>query len=301
MTKKLMSIVSLVVTILIALILKSMFVASVSANHVGVEFNRIDGRVEPIPLTSGWHLMGIGTSVVEFPTFTQTYTWTKSVHEGAPLDESMNFQVASGVVINADLSISYSIDSSKAPVLYQKYKRGYEEITSRIIRNEIRNALNIYGSDYDAEGLLSGGKIKLAEQVRQKINSDLGPYGILVEQFGFVNELRLPTNIQQAIDAKIQATQEALKSEAMLRKNKADAANAVAIAQGQADAKIAAAQGDAKALAVLGESIKQYGAEAAKVKNQTLWIEKWDGKLPTTTAGNNAALVMGVNGISESK
>ena len=301
MTKKLMSIVSLVVTILIALILKNMFVASVSANHVGVEFNRIDGRVEPIPLTSGWHLMGIGTSVVEFPTFTQTYTWTKSVHEGAPLDESMNFQVASGVVINADLSISYSIDSSKAPVLYQKYKRGYEEITSRIIRNEIRNALNIYGSDYDAEGLLSGGKIKLAEQVRQKINSDLGPYGILVEQFGFVNELRLPTNIQQAIDAKIQATQEALKSEAMLRKNKADAANAVAIAQGQADAKIAAAQGDAKALAVLGESIKQYGAEAAKVKNQTLWIEKWDGKLPTTTAGNNAALVMGVNGISESK
>ena len=301
MTKKLMSIVSLVVTILIALILKSMFVASVSANHVGVEFNRIDGRVEPIPLTSGWHLMGIGTSVVEFPTFTQTYTWTKSVHEGAPLDESMNFQVASGVVINADLSISYSIDSSKAPVLYQKYKRGYEEITSRIIRNEIRNALNIYGSDYDAEGLLSGGKIKLAEQVRQKINSDLGPYGILVEQFGFVNELRLPTNIQQAIDAKIQATQEALKSEAMLRKNKADAANAVAIAQGQADAKIAAAQGDAKALAVLGESIKQYGAEAAKVKNQTLWIEKWDGKLPTTTAGYNAALVMGVNGISESK
>ena len=203
MTKKLMSIVSLVVTILIALILKSMFVASVSANHVGVEFNRIDGRVEPIPLTSGWHLMGIGTSVVEFPTFTQTYTWTKSVHEGAPLDESMNFQVASGVVINADLSISYSIDSSKAPVLYQKYKRGYEEITSRIIRNEIRNALNIYGSDYDAEGLLSGGKIKLAEQVRQKINSDLGPYGILVEQFGFVNELRLPTNIQQAIDAKM--------------------------------------------------------------------------------------------------
>ncbi|MFZ6726240.1 prohibitin family protein [Undibacterium sp. MH2W] len=301
MTKKLMSIVSLVVTILIALILKNMFVASVSANHVGVEFNRIDGRVVPTPLTSGWHLMGIGTSVVEFPTFTQTYTWTKSVHEGAPLDESMNFQVASGVVINADLSISYSIDSSKAPVLYQKYKRGYEEITSRIIRNEIRNALNIYGSDYDAEGLLSGGKIKLAEQVRQKINSDLGPYGILVEQFGFVNELRLPTNIQQAIDAKIQATQEALKSEAMLRKNKADAANAVAIAQGQADAKIAAAQGDAKALAVLGESIKQYGAEAAKVKNQTLWIEKWDGKLPTTTAGNNAALVMGVNGISESK
>ena len=213
----------------------------------------------------------------------------------------MNFQVASGVVINADLSISYSIDSSKAPVLYQKYKRGYEEITSQIIRNEIRNALNIYGTDYDPEGLLAGGKIKLAEQVRKKINDDLGTYGILVEQFGFVNEMRLPANIQQAINAKIQATQEALKSEAMLRKNKADAANAVAIAQGQADAKIAAAQGDARALAVLGESIKQYGAEAARVKNQTLWIEKWDGRLPTTTAGNNAALMMGLGGNGEGK
>jgi len=43
-----------------------------------------------------------------------------------------------------------------------------------------------------------------------------------------------------------------LNSEALLRKNKADAENAVAIAQGRVDAKIAAAQGDAKALVVLG-------------------------------------------------
>ena len=285
----------LVLLAFIALLtLKNTFVASVSANHVGVQFNRIDGRVESIPLSSGWHLIGIGTSVVEFPTFTQTYTWTKSPHEGAPIDESMNFQVASGVVINADLSISYSIDPSKAPTLYQKYKRGYEEITTQIIRNEIRNPLNIYGTEFDPEGLLSGGKIKLAEEVRRKINEDLNPFGIMVEQFGFVNELRLPANIQNAINAKIQANQEALKSEAMLRKNLADAANEVAIAKGHANAKIAEAEGDARALAVLGESIKLYGAEAARVKNQTLWIQKWDGKLPTTNAGSNTTLMMGI-------
>lgn len=270
------------------------FVASVAANHVGVEFNRIDGKVEPTPLSSGWHIIGIGTSVVEFPTFTQTYTWTQSKTEGSATDESMNFQVASGVVINADLSISYSIDSSKAPVLYQKYKRGYEEITSQIIRNAIRNALNSYGTAYDAEGLLAGGKIRLAEQVRAKINQEMNQYGIVVEQFGFVNEMRLPPNIQSAINAKIQATQEALQSEALLRKNQADAANAVAVAKGKAEAKIAEAEGDAKALEVVGEAIKKYGAEAAQVKNQTLWIEKWDGKLPTTSLGNNTTAMVGV-------
>lgn len=294
MPKKFAGALLVAVAFIALLTIKHTFVASVSANHVGVEFNRIDGRVEPIPLTSGWHLIGIGTSVVEFPTFTQTYTWTKSVHEGAPIDESMNFQVASGVVINADLSISYSIDPTKAPTLYQKYKRGYEEITSQIMRNEIRNSLNVYGTEFDPEGLLAGGKIKLAEEVRKKINNDLNPFGIMVEQFGFINELRLPANIQQAINAKIQANQEALKSEAMLRKNLADAANAVAIAKGHANAKIAEAEGDARALAVLGESIKQYGAEAARVKNQTLWIEKWDGKLPTTNAGSNTTLMMGI-------
>ncbi|WP_373973959.1 SPFH domain-containing protein [Chitinibacter sp. SCUT-21] len=270
------------------------FVASVAANHVGVEFNRIDGKVEPVPLSSGWHIIGIGTSVVEFPTFTQTYTWTQSKSEGSPTDESMNFQVASGVVINADISISYSIDSSKAPVLYQKYKRGYEEITSQIIRNAIRNALNSYGTAYDAEGLLAGGKIRLAEQVRGKINQEMNQYGIVVEQFGFVNEMRLPPNIQSAINAKIQATQEALQSEALLRKNQADAANAVAVAKGKAEAKIAEAEGDAKALEVVGEAIKKYGAEAAQVKNQTLWIEKWNGQLPTTSLGNNTTAMVGV-------
>jgi regulator of protease activity HflC (stomatin/prohibitin superfamily) len=270
------------------------FVASVAANHVGVEFNRIDGKVDPVPLSSGWHIIGIGTSVVEFPTFTQTYTWTQSKTEGSSVDESMNFQVASGVVINADISISYSIDSSKAPVLYQKYKRGYEEITSQIIRNAIRNSLNSYGTAYDAEGLLAGGKIRLAEQVRAKINQEMNQYGIVVEQFGFVNEMRLPPNIQNAIDAKIQATQEALQSEALLRKNQADAANAVAVAKGKAEAKIAEAEGDAKALEVVGEAIKKYGAEAAQVKNQTLWIEKWNGQLPTTSLGENTTAMVGV-------
>ncbi|WP_348943643.1 SPFH domain-containing protein [Chitinibacter sp. FCG-7] len=275
-------------------ILVHFFVASVAANHVGVEFNRIDGRVEPVPLSSGWHIIGVGTSVVEFPTFTQTYTWTQQRGESAGGDESMNFQVASGVVINADISISYSIDSSKAPVLYQKYKRGYEEITSQIIRNAIRNALNNYGTAYDAEGLLAGGKIRLAEQVRAKINQEMNQYGIVVEQFGFVNEMRLPPNIQNAINAKIQATQEALQSEALLRKNQADAANAVAVAKGKAEAKIAEAEGDAKALEVVGEAIKKYGAEAAQVKNQTLWIEKWNGQLPTTSLGNNTTAMVGV-------
>jgi regulator of protease activity HflC (stomatin/prohibitin superfamily) len=270
------------------------FVASVPANHVGVEFNRVDGRVEPAPLTSGWHLIGLGTTVVDFPTFTQTYAWTKSLTEGRAENESVNFQVASGVVINADVSISYGIDPSKAPALYQKYKRGYEEITSQIIRNAIRNSLNAFGSAYDAEGLLSGGKIKLAEQVRAEINRELGPYGVLVEQFGFINELRLPANIQSAINAKIQATQEALQSEALLRKNQADAANAVAIAKGKADAKIAEAQGDARSLEIVGEAMKRYGSEAAQVKNQSRWIEKWDGKLPTTTTGANAATMIGI-------
>ena len=294
MNKKITSAALIIAALISLFVIKNTFIASGSANHVGVEFNRIDGRVEPLPISSGWHFVGIGTSVIDFPTFTQTYTWTKSLHEGAPIDESMNFQVASGVVINADISISYSIDPSKAPMLYQKYKRGYEEITSQIMRNEIRNSLNEYGTQFDPEGLLSGGKVKLAEQVRHKINTDLNAYGIMVEQFGFINELRLPPNIQESINAKIQATQEALKSEAMLRKNLADAANEVAIAKGHANAKIAEAEGDAKALAVLGESIKLYGAQAAQVKNQTLWIQKWDGKLPTTTTGNNTALMMGL-------
>ncbi|MFC5474910.1 SPFH domain-containing protein [Paraherbaspirillum soli] len=275
-------------------VLSHTFIASVPANHVGVEFNRVDGRVEPTPLTSGWHLIGLGTTVVDFPTFTQTYAWTKSLTEGRNENESMNFQVASGVVINADVSISYGIDPSKAPALYQKYKRGFEEITSQIIRNAIRNSLNAYGTAYDAEGLLSGGKIKLAEQVRTEINRELASYGVLVEQFGFINELRLPANIQNSINAKIQATQEALQSEALLRKNQADAANAVAIAKGKSDAKIAEAEGDARALAVVGEAIKRYGSEAAQVKNQTRWIEKWDGKLPVTATGANTAMMIGL-------
>lgn len=280
---------------LLTLMLASFFFTSVAANHVGVKFNRIDGKVENLPLSSGWHLIGFGTSIVEFPTFTQTYTWDQATGDkGDDRDESMNFQVASGVVINSDISISYVIDPSKAPVLYQRYKRGYEEITNQVIRNAVRNALNSYGTQFDAEQLLAGGKIKLAEMVRNDINSKMNPFGIIVEQFGFVNDLRLPKQIQDSINAKIQATQEALKSEALLRKNQADAANAVAVAKGKGDARIIEAEAEAKSLEVVGKSIREYGADAARLKNQSRWIDKWDGKMPTTQLGGETNAMISV-------
>jgi prohibitin 2 len=280
--------------IIAAFLFAMIFITSVQANHVGVQFNKIDGKVEPATLSAGWHVIGIGTNVIEYPTFSQTYTWTKSKTEDSPLDESMNFQVGQGVVINGDISVTYNIDAAKAPILYQKYKRGYEEITTQIVRNAIRNNLNSYGTKYTSEGLLAGDKVKLAKEVQDKINSDFGKFGLIIEQFGFVNELRLPGNIQNAINAKIQANQDALKSEAMLRKNQADAANHVAVARGEADAKITQAQGDAKALEVVGEAIKKYGLEAATIKNQELWISKWDGKMPTTQLAPDSKMMINV-------
>jgi hypothetical protein len=44
----------------------------------------------------------------------------------------------------------------------------------------------------------------------------------------------------------------------------------------------------------VGEAIKKYGAEAAQLKNQTLWIEKWNGQLPTTSLGTNTTAMIGV-------
>lgn len=279
--------IGVVISILVLFTLIETFYVSVPNGHVGVRVSKIDGEVNKIPLSVGWHMIGFGTSVKDYPTFTQTYTWTHDKTEGSPTDESMNFQVGSGVTINADISLSYMIDSSKAHLLYQKYKRDYREITEQVMRNAIRNGLNKHGSEYTAEGLLAGEKTKLAADVMKDINNNFHDVGIIVEQFGFVNELRLPSAIQIAINSKIQTTQEAMQKEAELRKTNAVNAITLANAQASADAVIKKATAEATALQLVAKAIRENGKEAADLRIQTEWIAKWNGAVPTTQLGDS--------------
>lgn len=253
----------------------------VPAGHVGVKFQLYgDGKGSLQELPPGRYWVGWGYEMYTFPTFTQTYTFTRSASEGRPVDESLSFQTAQGLIVNADVGITYHIDPSKVTLIFQKYRKGIDEITDIYLRNMVRDALVKEAAGLDIESVYGKGKARLIESVQQDVAAEVAQVGIVVEKIYWVGELRLPDNVVQSINAKIQATQMAEQRQNEVAQAQAEAQKLEAEAQGKAQAAITIAEAEAKAIALKGDALRQNPNIV-----QMSAIEKWDGHLPTYNGG----------------
>lgn len=198
------------------------FVGNVPAGYVGVRFNKYGGSkgVDVNQLGPGRYWVGVNEELYTFPTFTQTYTWAKAESNG---DESISFQTAQGLTVNADVGITYHVDPNKVSVVFQKYRKGVEEITNVYLRNMVRDAIVKRAGDLDIESVYGKGKADLIEQVQKDVSDEVGDIGIQVEKVYWIGELRLPKNVTDSINAKIQATQMAQQRENEVAQAKAEA------------------------------------------------------------------------------
>ncbi|MDG2539575.1 prohibitin family protein [Dyella jiangningensis] len=255
--------------------------SKVPAGNVGVKFQMYgDGKGALQELPPGRYWVGWGYEMYTFPTFTQTYTFTRSSSEGRPVDESISFQTSQGLTVNADVGITYHIDPSKVTLIFQKYRKGIDEITDVYLRNMVRDALVKEAASLDIESVYGKGKANLIESVQRDVSDEVGPVGIVVEKIYWIGELRLPENVVQSINAKIQATQMAEQRQNEVAQAQAEAQKVEAEAQGQAQARITIAEAEAKAIALKGEALRQNPNVV-----QMSAIEKWDGRLPTYSGG----------------
>ncbi|WNL46046.1 prohibitin family protein [Dyella sp. BiH032] len=253
----------------------------VPAGHVGVKFQLYgDGKGSLQEMPPGRYWVGWGYEMYTFPTFTQTYTFTRSASEGRPVDESLSFQTAQGLTVNADVGITYHIDPTKVALIFQKYRKGIDEITDIYLRNMVRDALVKEAAGLDIESVYGKGKARLIEAVQQDVAAEVAPVGIVVEKIYWVGELRLPDNVVQSINAKIQATQMAEQRQNEVAQAQAEAQKLEAEAQGKAQAAITIAEAEAKAIALKGDALRQNPNVV-----QMSAIEKWDGHLPTYNGG----------------
>jgi regulator of protease activity HflC (stomatin/prohibitin superfamily) len=255
--------------------------SKVPAGNVGVKFQMYGddkGSLQELPPGRYW--VGWGYEMYTFPTFTQTYTFTRSPAEGRPVDESISFQTAQGLTVNADVGITYHIDPAKVTLIFQKYRKGIDEITDVYLRNMIRDALVKEASNLDIESVYGKGKASLIEAVQRDVSEEVGAVGIDVEKIYWIGELRLPENVVQSINAKIQATQMAEQRQNEVAQAQAEAQKVEAEAQGRAQAQLTIAEAEAKAISLKGEALRQNPNVV-----QMSAIEKWDGHLPTYTGG----------------
>ena len=100
----------------------------VEPGNVGIKVDKYgsDKGVQTQVLTTGWYWTGFTSTIYEFPTFEQTYSFDAADSPKDPGDNSIAFQSAEGLRMSADVGLVYTIDPTKVPVLFQTYRRAID-------------------------------------------------------------------------------------------------------------------------------------------------------------------------------
>jgi regulator of protease activity HflC (stomatin/prohibitin superfamily) len=272
-------------------------VTRIGAGHVGVEvvLSGSQRGASEIPIRTGWVFYSpLRSQIVEFPTYVQTVKWTRDLNEGRAADESMSFNSKEGMEIYSDVSLSYSIEPKRVPDFYVKYRvTDLDQFTRGILRDIVRNSLNEVSSTYTVEQIYGEHKAAFLDEVQRRIQMQLDPVGVGLQQFGFIGAPRVPAVIANAITAKAQAIQDAERARNELEKTQAEAAKQVAEAEGEAKSSVTRAQGEAEANRIRQTSITPQLLQLRTLENQRALIERWNGQLPSVeTAGNGSNMML---------
>lgn len=272
----------------------------VPAGNVGVLFNLYgeEKGVDTQVVGPGRYWLTPNEEIYLFPTFTQNYNWTADPDDTGNENESLTFQSVEGLSVNADVGISYAIDKGMVINIFQKYRKGVDEITDIYLRNMVRDALVTYGSTMTSEQIYGAGRTELISKVQAYVRDQVGPIGINVEKIYWIGSLRLDPKLQEAINSKIQATQIAMQRENEVQTAKAEAQKAIEQARGEADSKLLVAEAEAKAINLRGQALRNNPSLVELVKAEAMKdaVQKWDGQLPTSMPPNGAVPFINING-----
>ena len=251
--------------------------SKVPAGYVGVKVYLLgtDKGVDTEELGVGRYFLTPNEELYIFPTFQQNKTWQEDN------SSTFVFQTSEGLTIGADIGISYHLQPDKISSIFQKYRKGIDEITDIYIRNHIRNALNQEASTMKVTDIYGVKKSEFFNNVFTKIRDEIKPFGIIVDKVYLIGSFDLPDTVINALNSKIEATQKAQQRENEIQQTIAEANKVREEAKGRADAILTEAKAKARANRLITQSISSTLIEYNK-------IEKWSGDLPNSNFWNTS-------------
>lgn len=258
----------------------------IGAGHVGVKISQAGSNrgVEDIPTTTGWVFYNpILSNVYEYPTFMQSASWTG--------DEEITFTTKDSMAVSAAISIGYQLKAEKVPAFYVKFRSDNLDLfTHGFLRNIARDHFKDVAGKYAVEQIM-GDSEAFVKDVKARLQTDLEPLGVSIEQFGIIGAPKPPPSVIESINQKVGASQLALQKQNEIIQAEAEAKKAVAKAQGEAESNIARARGEAEANRILTESINGALIQWRQLSITEQAINKWDGARPMVEGNSNGLLM----------
>ena len=266
-------------------------VTTVEPGFAGLKIQLYGGEkgIDNAQLVSGrvWY-NGYTEDVVVFPTYINTYPFTKSTTEGSPTDESVVFSVG-GSPVSADVGVSFgftteqtaSKNGTKLHRFYKQYRKTPDAFRANELRNGLRNCFSSVAENqkltpsmlpYNQQKLVAG----VTECTQQRFPT------ITIQDVALLSPLRLPPDIQKSIDEQFAAQQAAQTAEANRRKVEAQAAAEIARAKGEAQITLERAKAEAQANNLRAKSVTPELLKLEQLQVERERIRKWNGSEPHT-------------------
>ena len=217
------------------------------------------------------------TTIYTYPTFIQTTKWE------IRNNDDVTYASKDGMVFSADVSISFEIPQNEVPKFYVKFRsddlHAFEE---GFLKNVTRDAFNEVANKYTTEQCYGDKKSDILIEVKDRLTNLLVKQGIgaNIVQLGYIGSPRPPESVITSINNKVTAVQEAETARNKVERSKAEA-----------DQAIAKADGEAQANKKLNESLTPNLLEWRRLTILQEAVARWNGERPMVEgAGSNLLL-----------
>ena len=267
------------IAVVATLIIGSIFFGCerIDAGHAGVrvELYGSDRGVQDIELVTGmvWYNR-FTTAVYEFPTYVREIKYQKTIESDGTMvsDNSIHCTTADGMAIAFDVSMNYSVRNDEVSNIFRKYRLPLEDLETRYLYTSVRNAYNGVAGQMTAEHIISNRKV-YEDSVRRVLIGQLNKEGFDIQQITIAGKISVPQSLEQAINSKITAVQNAQRAENEKQQTIAEAQKQIESARGDSASTIIRARAEAEA-----NRLKQQSLTPLLVQKEM--IDRWDGKLP---------------------
>jgi hypothetical protein len=244
----------------------------VDAGHVGIKVNLTGDKrgVSNYEYKTGWVLYNTWTEqMLEFPTYQQHIEY-----------KDQTVITKGGFAATIKPSFNYSLKPTAIGNMFENLRLDIKQIEQGWLMNAIVSSVNDVANKWEVDAIFNK-REEFEAAIVTECNKRLSKW---FEVSQLRTNITPPKALQQAIESKTKAVQEA--QAAMQRK---------LVAEAEAQEKIAIARGDSAKVIIDAQAL----ALAMKLKQKEitpLYVEyikaqAWDGKLPTTVAGGSGTFL----------
>jgi regulator of protease activity HflC (stomatin/prohibitin superfamily) len=154
------------------------------------------------------------------------------------IELSLSLPSKEGLSIGAQISILYKLEEKSVPKIITNLGFRYEEIISNVFRSASADVC----SKYFAKDMHSGMRAEIEEAIKETMTATLADLGITINSV-LMKSIQLPAGLASSIEQKLQAEQNAMRMEFILKQETLEAERKIIEATGTKNAQLILSEG----------------------------------------------------------